>query len=174
MLRNRQAIVIAAPVAVVAVVAGIVSYAHIEHLALAEHQPLDLARLFPFAVDGLIMAGSAVLLGGLRLGWLAVVPGIAATLFANVQSGLPFGVLAAVVAGWPAIAFSVASYVLERWLKGQVGQETTKNDADSVPADADPGPESPNPVAPDPVPASLNGHGAVTAWAQPASTGGWP
>jgi hypothetical protein len=161
MMRNRQAIVIAAPVAVVAVVAGIVSYAHIEHLALAEHQPLALARLFPFAVDGLIMAGSAVLLGGMRLGWLAVVPGIAATLFANVQSGLPFGVLAAVVAGWPAIAFSVASYVLERWLRSQV-TGTAAADDDDEPVIV--------PAAPAPA-AALNGHGTGPAWSQPAVSG---
>lgn len=116
---SRRALSVAIPVAAVAIVAGVVSFSHIEALALAEHQPLTLARLFPFAVDGLIAAGSAVLLGGERLGWLAVVPGVAATLFANVESGIGYGWLAATVAGWPAIAFSVASFVLERWLKRQ-------------------------------------------------------
>ena len=58
-----------------------------------------------------------------------MIPGVAATLFANVCSGLPHGHLAATVAAWPAIAFSVASFMLERWLKsqarrgGQIGQE---------------------------------------------------
>jgi hypothetical protein len=119
---TRQTFAAALPVAAVAVIAGIVSYSHIEHLALVEHQPLPLARLFPFAVDGLIAAGSVVVLGGEWLGWLAVVPGVAATLFANIESGIGYGPLAATVAAWPAVAFSVASFVLERWLKRQVGQ----------------------------------------------------
>ena len=63
-----------------------------------------------------------VVLGGEWLGWLAVVPGVAATLFANIESGIGYGPLAATVAAWPAVAFSVASFVLERWLKRQVGQ----------------------------------------------------
>jgi hypothetical protein len=44
---------------------------------------------------------------------------VAATLFANVESGLGHGWLAAMVAAWLAIAFSLASFMLERWLHGQ-------------------------------------------------------
>jgi hypothetical protein len=140
----------------------VVSYSHIEGLALAQHQPLPLARLFPFAVDGLIAAGSVVVLAGEWRGWLAMVPGIVATLFANVESGIRFGWLAAIVAGWPAIAFSVASYVLERHLRSQV------KDVPDVAPDG-PAPE-PAPAEPEPA-AALNGHAPGTAWAQPASAG---
>jgi hypothetical protein len=63
--------------------------------------------------------------------------GVAGTLYANVESGLPRGSLAAAVAAWPAVAFTVASFMLERWLKAQVN--------------AAPG------AVPD-VPAGLNGH----------------
>ena len=46
----------------------------------------------PFGVDGLIVVGSVVLLqaapGQTWLGWLGIVPGVAASLFANVESGL--------------------------------------------------------------------------------------
>ena len=119
---NRQTLAAGAPVAAVAVVAGVVSYSHIEALALAQHQTIAQARLLPLAVDGLIAAGSVILLAGYWLGWLGVVTGVAATLFANIESGLPSGPLAATVAAWPAIAFTVASFVLERWLKRQVGR----------------------------------------------------
>ena len=55
----------------------------------------------PVAIDGLIVVGSAVLLeSGSRLGWLGVGPGLALSVFANLESGLRFGALSAV---WAAI-----------------------------------------------------------------------
>jgi len=122
---TRQTFAAALPVAAVAVIAGIVSFGHIEALALSVHQPLADARLLPLAVDGLIVAGTVVILAGYWLGWLGVVAGVAATVFANVESGLPWGPLAATVAAWPAVAFTVASFILERWLKRQVGRGGT-------------------------------------------------
>jgi len=103
----------------VAVVAGVVSYSHIVALGLRTGQSPADAHLLPLAVDGLIVAGSVILLAGSALGWLGVVPGIGATLFANVESGVGHGPLAATVAAWPAAAFSLASFVLERWLKAR-------------------------------------------------------
>lgn len=158
MTRDLRAIAAAVPVTVVAVIAGVVSYAHIEALALAEHQPLDAARLLPFSVDFLIVAGSVILLAGSALGWLAVALGVAATVFANVESGLPYGPLAAIVAAWPAIAFSVASFTLERWLKAQAGRPARvaqggteaagTHGVESIPgALAEPEPSQPEPVA---------------------------
>lgn len=88
---DRSAIVAALPVAAVAVIAGVVSFGHIEGLALAQHQPIADARLLPLAVDGLIVSGSVILLCGSALGWLGVVPGIVATVFANVESGIGHG-----------------------------------------------------------------------------------
>jgi hypothetical protein len=116
---NRMAIVAAVPVAAVAVIAGVVSYSHIEALGLMTGQSLADARLLPLAVDGLIVAGSVILLAGSWLGWIGVSLGVAGTLYANVMSGLPRGPLAAAVAAWPAVAFTVASFMLERWLKSQ-------------------------------------------------------
>lgn len=118
---NRTAILAALPVAAVAVIAGIVSFSHIEALGLRTGQTITDARLLPLAVDGLIVAGSVILLAGSWLGWIGVALGVAGTLYANVESGLPRGSLAAAVAAWPAIAFTVASFMLERWLKAQVG-----------------------------------------------------
>lgn len=118
--RNRAVLIAALPVAAVAVIAGVVSYSHIEALGLATGQSIADARLLPLAVDGLIVAGSVVLLAGSWLGWLGVIPGVGATVFGNVMSALPHGALAATVAAWPAAAFTLASFMLERWLKTQV------------------------------------------------------
>ena len=137
---NRTAILAALPVAAVAVIAGVVSYSHIEALGLATGQSVADARLLPLAVDGLIVAGSVILLAGSWLGWIGVALGVAGTLYANVMSGLPRGPLAATVAAWPALAFTVASFMLERWLASQAGAA----------------PEA-VPDVPD-VPAGLNGH----------------
>jgi uncharacterized protein DUF2637 len=120
----------AVPAGVVAVIAGIVSYSHITALGLRTGQSAGDAHLLPFAVDGLIIAGSVILLAGSRLGWLGVVPGVVATVFANVESGLPHGPLAATVASWPALAFSLAAFILERWLasrrvKAEAVEEST-------------------------------------------------
>jgi hypothetical protein len=133
-VKRNRVIAAAVPVAAVAVIAGVVSYSHICALGLRTGQSAADAHLLPFAVDGLIVAGAAILLAGYALGWLGVVLGVAATLFANVESGLPRGPLAATVAAWPALAFTVASFMLERWLASQ---------ADAVPEG---------------VPGELNGH----------------
>src|SRR5260221_208857 len=110
--------------ATVAAVTGVVSYTHIEALTLALHQPLMVARLMPFGVDGLIVVGSVALLqaapGHERLGWAGVGPGVAASVFANVESGLHHGPLAAAWAGVPALSFFLATFMLERWAKAQV------------------------------------------------------
>jgi hypothetical protein len=122
MTSTRTRALASLPVAVVAVFAGIVSYSHIYALAVRTGQSGTAARLLPLSVDLLIVAGSVILLadaGRSRLGWLGVGPGVAATLFANVESGIGHGWLAATVAVWPAIAFSLASFMLERWLHGQ-------------------------------------------------------
>ena len=84
----------------VAAVTGVISYTHIYRLTLALHQPVMVAQLMPFGVDGLIIVGSVVLLQAAPgqawwLGWVGVVPGVAASVFANVESGLRYGPLAA-------------------------------------------------------------------------------
>jgi Protein of unknown function (DUF2637) len=145
---NRTAVLAALPVAAVAVIAGIVSFSHIEALGLRTGQTITDARLLPLAVDGLIVAGSVILLAGSWLGWIGVSLGVAGTLYANVMSGLPRGPLAATVAAWPALAFTVASFMLERWLKSQVTNRVFVLGAPgAVPA----------------VPAELNGHAHAAA-----------
>lgn len=154
---TRPVLLAALPVAAVAVIAGVVSYTHVYALAARTQQGSTAAHLLPLSLDGLIVAGSVILLAGSRLGWLGVVPGVVGTLFANVVSMLPHGRLSATVASWPAIAFTVASFVLERWLRSQ---SEIRNAVADLPAET--GKNLPN----------LNGHGTGTAWAA-ARPGGW-
>ena len=115
--------------ATVAAVTGVISYRHIYALSIVLYQPPIVARLMPFGVDGLIVVGSVVLLQASPdhpyLGWLGVAPGVAVSVFANVESGIAHGWLAAAWAGVPAGSFAVATFLLERWLKSQVGQGGT-------------------------------------------------
>jgi hypothetical protein len=107
-------------IAAVAATAGVISFGHIYELTLALHQSVLTARLMPVAIDGLITVGSVVLLqSGSRLGWLGVGPGLALSVFANVESGIRYGWLSAVWAGIPALSFFLATFILERWLKSQ-------------------------------------------------------
>lgn len=103
-------------IVLVAGVAGWSSYWHITDLSLALGQPAYISYVLALAVDGLILAGSIVLLNGGKLGWICIIPGVLVSLFANVMSGLPHGYLAAAWAGVPALSFFLASYVLERWI----------------------------------------------------------
>ena len=122
----RPVLLAALPTAVVALIAGCVSYTHVYALAVRTQQGSVASHLLPLSLDGLIVAGSAILLAGSWLGWLGVAPGVIGTLFANVVSMLPHGHLSATVASWPAIAFTVSSFMLERWLRSQVGVVTRR------------------------------------------------
>jgi hypothetical protein len=106
----------------VAGVTGVISYLHIYGLTLTLHQPELVARLQPFGVDGLIVVGSIVLLQAPpsypRLGWLGIGPGVVISVFANVESGIKFGPLAAAWAGVSAVSFALSTFMFERWLKG--------------------------------------------------------
>lgn len=112
----RRSAVVA--VAVVAGIAGWVSYVHAWDVVRTHGEAGMVGRMYPGTVDGLVYVSSMVLLDAARRGvrapalarWL-LAAGIAATLFANVLAGLSYGALGAVVAAWPALAL-VGSYEL--------------------------------------------------------------
>lgn len=149
----------------VAVAAGWISFGHIYELSLRLHQGTVAARLMPVGIDGLILVGSMVLLqaepGERWLGWLGIGPGVAISLFANVESGIRYGWLAAVWAGVPAVSFALASFILERWIKQQAGKVTATEAAETAEvvtetktvADAESEPE-PESVPPQDIPGS--------------------
>lgn len=122
----------------VAVVAFIVSFAHIETLALASGYSIATARLLPFSVDGLILASSTALLTGARPGLAraGLVLGIVATLGANVAAGAEFGVVGALVNAWPAVAFIVASEILLSTVRAARDLPSAEGAAGTVAAEA--------------------------------------
>jgi hypothetical protein len=129
----------------VAVIAGIVSYSHIDALALAHGYSPDTARLLPLSVDGLIVASSLVLVTEARALrpapllaraglWIA----ITATLSANVLHGVAYGPVGALTNAWPGVAFILASEIL----LGQMRRARTTQPVPEIPvavADSVPG-----------------------------------
>jgi len=96
----------------VATIAAVISYGHIETLALSNGQPLVAARLLPASVDGAVLAASLVLLDAARRGVPApalarvmLVLGVLATLGANAAIGAAHGAVGIMVSAWPAVAF---------------------------------------------------------------------
>lgn len=102
----------AASVLLVAAIAAVVSFLHIEDLALAHGQAVLAALLLPVSVDGTVVVSSLVMLrtarAGLATPWLArsmLAFAVLATLAANIGYGLPYGWPGALISGWPAVAF---------------------------------------------------------------------
>jgi Protein of unknown function (DUF2637) len=99
-------------VLLVAVIAAIVSFVHIEHLAVTHGQTQLAAYLLPVSIDGTVAACSLVMLRAARLGLPTPVLArvmlglsVAATLAANIAYCARFGVTGALLSGWPAVAF---------------------------------------------------------------------
>jgi hypothetical protein len=134
----------AAAVLLVAMIAAVVSYIHIEHLAAVNGQTMLAAYLLPLSIDGTVVAASMVMLRAARAGlgtpWLArFMLGLAvtATLAANIGYGLPHGLPGALISGWPAVAFiGCAEMAISavRRLRPAEGNGTTSA---PVPADAE-------------------------------------
>ena len=102
----------AAAVLLVAVIAAVVSFVHIEHLAVTHGQTVLAAVLLPVSIDGTVAAASLVMLRTARLQvptpWLARVmlaASVAATLAANIAYGARYGLTGSLLSGWPAVAF---------------------------------------------------------------------
>ena len=99
-------------VLLVATIAAVVSFVHIEHLAVTHGQAELAADLLPLSIDGTVAAASMVMLraaraglGTPRLARFMLGLAVTATLAANVGYGLPYGMAGALLSGWPAVAF---------------------------------------------------------------------
>ena len=126
-------------VLVVAVIAAIVSFSHIESLALGHGQPIWDARLLPVSVDGLLVVSSLTMLAEARaqrpapgLARFGLVFGIAGTLAANVAYGVHFGLVGAVISAWPAAAFVTATEIVLVGLRRAGGIPTRDATAETV------------------------------------------
>lgn len=115
---DRYRTLTAAAVLLVAGIAAVVSYVHIMTLALQYGQEPLAAYLLPLSIDGLVATSSLVMLRSARAGVSAprlartgLVLAVAATLAANVASGISHGWPGAILAGWPAVAFVVSAEI---------------------------------------------------------------
>ena len=110
-------------VALLALIAGTVSYLHM-HLLVARHgQPDWVAALTPLSVDGMIVAASTTLLADSRSGrnggilpWALLVAGSVASLAANVAVAEP-GLIGRVIAAWPSFALTASYELLTRQVR---------------------------------------------------------
>jgi hypothetical protein len=130
----------AAAVLLIAAIAAVVSFVHIEHLAVTHGQTVLAAMLLPLSIDGTVAAASLVMLRAARAGlgtpWLARLMlglSVVATLAANIAYGARFGLTGSLLSGWPAVAFIGSAEMAI----GMVRRTRT---------------------GPGPVPAGLNGH----------------
>jgi len=96
----------------VALIAAVVSFVHIEHLAAVHGQTTLTAWLLPLSIDGTVVAASMVMLRAARarlatprLARFMLGLAVVATLAANIAYGLPYGLPGALISGWPAVAF---------------------------------------------------------------------
>lgn len=106
--------------ALLALIAGTVSYLHMHMLVVRHGQPGWVAALTPLSVDGMIVAASATLLADSRAGerggalpWTLLVVGSAASLAANVAVTQPTAA-GRVIAAWPSFALIGAYELLMR------------------------------------------------------------
>jgi hypothetical protein len=104
-------------VALLALIAGTVSYLHMHALGALHGQPGWVAALTPLSVDGMIVAASTTLLADSRSGsrggfltWALLVVGSVASLAANVAVAEPT-TIGKVIAAWPSFAL-IGSYEL--------------------------------------------------------------
>ena len=141
-------------VALLALIAGTVSYLHM-HMLVARHgQPGWVAALTPLSVDGMIVAASATLLADSRSGrrggvlpWALLVAGSIASLAANVAVAEPV-LIGRVIAAWPSFALTASFELLTRQVhrgaagKGAQDRRPRQPQSAAMPASAGRGPAS--------------------------------
>jgi hypothetical protein len=119
-------------VVAVGLVAATLSYRHQFELAATHGESPLTARLLPFSIDGLLLAGTLALLDASRrhrgravIARATVALGVAMTLWANTVHGVAYGLPGVVISGWPPVALIAAVEVLA-WM--------VRSPARSVPA----------------------------------------
>ena len=110
-------------VALLALIAAVVSFGHMRELALRHGETAWNATLLPFSVDGMVVAASmSVLLAsrtgkrGERLPWTLLIVGSLASLAANVAVAEP-SLVSRLIAAWPSFAFVGAYHLLQGQLR---------------------------------------------------------
>jgi hypothetical protein len=120
-------------VALLALIAGTVSYLHM-HILVARHgQPGWVAALTPLSVDGMIVAASTTLLADSRSGrkggalpWALLVSGSVASLAANVAVAEPT-LIGRVIAAWPSFALTASFELLTSQVRRSAAGKNARN-----------------------------------------------
>jgi hypothetical protein len=128
-------------VALLALIAGTVSYLHMHMLVALHGQPGWVAALTPLSVDGMILAASTTLLADSRSGrqggvlpWALLVAGSVASLAANVAVAEP-SLIGRVIAAWPSFALTVSFELLTRQVRrGAAGRDAHHDRRRPLPA----------------------------------------
>jgi Protein of unknown function (DUF2637) len=140
-------------VAILALIAGTVSYLHMHALVALHGQPGWVAALTPLSVDGMIVAASTTLLADSRSGrqggvlpWALLTVGSVASLAANVAVAEPT-VTGRVIAAWPSFALIGSYELLMRQIRAtasaSVKAQSVADTAASVPTSSTASPERP-------------------------------
>lgn len=127
-------------VALLALIAGTVSYLHMHRLVALHGQPGWVAALTPLSVDGMIVAASTTLLAESRSGrrggllpWALLVAGSVASLAANVAVAEPT-LMGRVIAAWPSFALTASYELLTRQVRrGTAGDDGSGEQATQPP-----------------------------------------
>jgi hypothetical protein len=116
-------------VALLALIAGTVSYLHMHMLVVRHGQPGWVAALTPLSVDGMIVTASTALLAESRSGrsggalpWTLLVAGSIASLAANVAVAEPT-LIGRVIAAWPSFALTASFELLTRQVRRSAASE---------------------------------------------------
>lgn len=125
-------------VALLALIAGTVSYLHMHALVVLHGQPGWVAALTPLSVDGMIVAASTTLLADSRSGrrggalpWALLVAGSVASLAANVAVAQPT-LVGRVIAAWPSFALTASYELLTRQVRGSAAADTRSEQPEDV------------------------------------------
>lgn len=126
-------------VALLALIAGTVSYLHMHMLVARNGQPGWVAALTPLSVDGMIVAASTTLLADSRSGrkggtlpWALLVAGSVASLLANVAVAEPT-LIGCVIAAWPSFALTASYELLTRQVRSGAVQDDSKQEPSQRP-----------------------------------------
>jgi Protein of unknown function (DUF2637) len=110
-------------VALLALIAGTVSYIHMHRLVALHGQPGWVAALTPQSVDGMIVAASTTLLAESRAGrrggalpWALLVAGSIMSQAANVAVAEP-DLIGRIIAAWPSFALTASYELLTRQVR---------------------------------------------------------
>ena len=129
-------------VALLALIAGTVSYLHMHRLVASHGQPGWVAALTPLSVDGMIVAASATLLAESRAGrrgaplpWTLLVAGSIASLAANVAVAEPT-LTGRVIAAWPSFALTASWELLTRQIRCNAAANRQDSVASQIERDA--------------------------------------